>query len=260
MFRKPTFDDEIDKTVYQATKEADEVLEVRPAPVPTKQMETEYMDFLQADMKSDPWVTYRFRKYTANPKRIPWKNQRKLKRQYQFTFATNWAIGSILAWPVAAMFGRSMKTTAGGVPMIRLNRVVHDFPHSEPGLVARKTFRYYSFMASAALGYMFARYFTDVKGKANNEWFSRPDLKPYAAMVKVPGDESALHSSMRESQYVGAGESEGKRSPLYRFFMARDADYTIKENPYQTNHPDDVWDEKKGWYQTYTNNFGQHHQ
>lgn len=36
VFRKPTFDGVMDKTLYQATKEADEVLEMRPAPVPTQ--------------------------------------------------------------------------------------------------------------------------------------------------------------------------------------------------------------------------------
>ena len=34
-FRKPSFDDEASKRLYEKTKEADEVLEVRPPPVPT---------------------------------------------------------------------------------------------------------------------------------------------------------------------------------------------------------------------------------
>jgi len=68
--------------LYRLTKEADEVLEMKQPMVPTPEMEREYIDFLQDDFKSDPWVTYRFRKYTANPKRIPWKNSRQLKRQY----------------------------------------------------------------------------------------------------------------------------------------------------------------------------------
>jgi len=69
-------------------------------------MEVEYIDWLQEDFKSDPWITYRFRKFTANPKRTPWKHQRKLKRQHQVNYLTNWMIGSFIAWPVAAMIGR----------------------------------------------------------------------------------------------------------------------------------------------------------
>jgi hypothetical protein len=82
IFRRPVFDDAQDEKLYKLTREADEVFEMRPAPVPTAEMEVEYIDWLQEDLKSDPWVTYRFRKFTANPKRVPWKNTRYIKRQY----------------------------------------------------------------------------------------------------------------------------------------------------------------------------------
>jgi len=49
VFRKPSFDDETGKKLYQLSKEADEVLEVKPAPVPTAEMEVEYIDWLQKD-------------------------------------------------------------------------------------------------------------------------------------------------------------------------------------------------------------------
>lgn len=68
------------------------------------------MDFLAEDMRSDPWVTYRFHKYMAGPKRIPWKNHRAIHRQYQTTFATHWLLGSVIAWPIASIIGRRMKT------------------------------------------------------------------------------------------------------------------------------------------------------
>ena len=256
IFRKPTFDDEGDKKMWQIRKEADEVFEMRPAPVPTQAQENEYMDFLQEDLKSDPWATYRFRKYTANPKRIPWKNTRQLKRQYQFTFTTNWVIGSILSWPVAAMIGRSFKKNAGGVPMVRLNRWIHDFPNPEPGRSSRLLFRYYSIGSAIAFGFAFAYYITDNNQKTQNQWYARPDLKPFAAMVDTPKD--LTRETMLESQYVTKREGEGKRSPLFRFFLARDADFTVKENPYQKMHPDDVWDPRKGHYSTYSSDFPSH--
>ena len=55
-------------------READEVLIEKLPPVPTPEMEVEYIDWLREDFKSDPWVTLRFRKFMAGPKRIPWKN------------------------------------------------------------------------------------------------------------------------------------------------------------------------------------------
>ena len=166
----------------------------------------------------------------------------------------------MLAWPVAAMIGRKFKTTTGGVPIVRLNRIVHDFPHTEPGLVARKTFRYYSFAAAALIGFTFAYMTTDNQVKGQNGTFSRPDLKPYPAMVSGQQGNEHTHNSMMKSQYVNQKESEGKRSPLYRYFMARDADFSSKENPYQVAHPDDVWDERKGNYSSYSNNYGAHQQ
>ncbi len=243
--------------MWQVSREADEALEVRAAPVPTQEMEREYIDFLQEDFKSDPWVTYRFRKYTANPKRIPWKNQRQLKRQYTYTFCVNWAIGSMLTWPFAAWVGRKMKTSKGGVPIVPLNRWVHDFPHPEPGRTSRLTFRYYSFAACAFAGYIFARQVTDSFVRTSNQWYNRPDLKPFAAMVDRPTDVST--SSMLEAQYVTKQGEDSKRSPLMRFFLPRSADFTIKQNPYANAHPEDVWDSRKGHHATYTNRFGEHH-
>jgi len=117
-FRKPVFDDEQDKKMWEISREADEVFEERPPPVPTPQMEVDYIDWLREDFKSDPWVTFRFRKFTANPKRIPWKNQRRLKRQHQFTFCVNWAVGAALFWPFAAMIGRYNQTSRAGVPVV----------------------------------------------------------------------------------------------------------------------------------------------
>lgn len=79
--------------------------------LPTPADEVEYIDWLQEDFKSDPWLTYRFRKYTANPKRIPWKNTRSVKRQYQSDFIMNWIIGTVLFWPVGVLVGRRYRST-----------------------------------------------------------------------------------------------------------------------------------------------------
>ena len=144
--------------------------------------------------------------------------------------------------------------------MVRLNRWVHDFPQPEPGRSSRLVFRYYSMISATLMGLAFAKYFTDCTPRSQNEWYNRPDLKPFAAMVKTPEGESIINKTMKEAQYVPESSFSWKRTPLYRFFMGRDADYTIKENPYQTAHPDDVWDSRKGHYTTYSNNFSAHHQ
>ena len=74
------YDSEEDKRYYQTKREAEEVLELKPAPLPTAEMEVEYIDWLKDSFKSDPWVHYRFRKLMAGPKRIPWKNSYEVKK------------------------------------------------------------------------------------------------------------------------------------------------------------------------------------
>ena len=142
----------------------------------------------------------------------------------------NWLVGSALAWPVAAAIGRSMKTTKGGVPAVRLNRWVHDFPQPEPGRTSRLIFRYYAVGSCLLLGYVFARQVTDWTVARSNEWYNRPDLKPFPAMVKKPTD--LTEETMLDAQYVNRSSTSWKQSALFRYFFAREADFTIKQNPY----------------------------
>lgn len=72
--------------------------------------------------------------------------------------------------------------------MVRLNRWVHDFPNPDPGRSSRLLFRYYSVGSAMLIGLAFAYSITDNTHKSQNQWYSRPDLKPFAAMVDAPKD------------------------------------------------------------------------
>jgi hypothetical protein len=61
---------------------------------------------LNNEFLSDPWITLRYKKYMASPKRWAWKNRREVKNQYQFTWATNAVIGAFLTAPVAVCVAR----------------------------------------------------------------------------------------------------------------------------------------------------------
>ena len=169
----------------------------------------------------------------------------------------HWFVGSVLSWPIAAAIGRAFKVETGGVPVVPVQRWVHDFPKIDPGHFARKTFRYYSRWSCLALGYCFARMTTDNFASQSNTWYNRPDLKPFPAMVEQTKD--VTYQSMKEGQYVPARKWDVKRSAVYRYFFDRDADFTLKDNPYAV-HPEDRWDSRKGHFSTYSNTFGQHHQ
>jgi len=234
-------------------------LELRTPSVPTKEMEDEYIDFLAEDLRSDPWLTPRYKKFMAGPKRIPWKNHREIRKQYQFTFFTHWVLGSVLAWPLACIVGRRMKVYQGGVPIVPYQRFIHDFPNLEPAHRARKTFRNWSLATTVALGFVFARY-TVNQEQVLNPWYTRPDLKPFAAMVKNEAD--VTEHTMKLNHYNSyksklAGE-ERKRSAWYRYFFTKDADFTVKGNPYVENNKADVYNPSNNFYNTHTNKFRDH--
>lgn len=60
-------------------------------------------------------------------------------------------------------------------------------------------FRYYSIGSSVIFGWIFARYTTDHTVRCSNEFYNRPDLKPFAAMVEKPND--MMTRTMIEAQY-----------------------------------------------------------
>ena len=109
-------------------------------------------------------------------------------------------IGGILAWPLACIVGRRMKVYQGGVPVVPYQRFIHDFPNLEPGKAARNTFRWWSLLTSVALGFAFARV-TVNQEQLLNPWYTRPDLKPFAAMVVNPDQDNVTEHTMKLNHY-----------------------------------------------------------
>lgn len=82
-------------------------------------------------------------------------------------------------------------------------------------------------------------------------WYSRPDLKPFPAMVpKETMDitERTLYEThyqtFRNKQY----ESEKKKRTWYRLFFPNDADYTVSNNPYTQTHRENVYNPANNYY------------
>lgn len=138
---------------------------------------------LQEDIKSDKWLTWRPRKLMAGPKRVPWKNYRELRDDYRRMWIVNFFFGAALGWPIAVLIGRRAMVYQGGVAVIPQQRWVHDWPNVNPTRTTWRFFRRYSLLTCCITGTLFARYFTD-DSALKNQWYSRPDLKPKAAMVK----------------------------------------------------------------------------
>lgn len=72
--------------------------------------------------------------------------------------------------------------TQGGVPMVPNQRWVDEWPNVHPSKTTNKFFRRWAGATCLLGGFAFAKYFAN-EGTMRNEWYTRPDLKPYPAMV-----------------------------------------------------------------------------
>ena len=79
-------------------------------------------------------------------------------------------------------------------------------------------------------------------------------------MVKT--EEDVTDQTMKLNHYNNYKQklaaTETRRSAWYRYFFTRDADFTVKGNPYIDNNKSDVYSAKTGFYNTHTNKFRDH--
>lgn len=145
----------------------------------------------------------------------------------------------------------------GGVPAFPINRFVHNWQNVQPYQQSKIVFRKWSVLSSLAVGYVYAYFMTDMSS-LRNEWFTRPDFKPYPAMVKKEGLVKMQEDFMMEKLYPWRYGWDLKRTPFYRFFFPERADWSIKENPYSHIDNKDVFFFGNGYYESWTNDFADH--
>ena len=91
-------------------------------------------------------------------------------------------IGAILSWPIGVLVARRTQKNTGGVPQLPYQRFFHDFYNVNPTYVARKKFRINFYATILFGGFLFAHLTTD-RNYTKDFWHSRPDFKPYPAMM-----------------------------------------------------------------------------
>lgn len=219
------------------------------------------MNRLNNEFLSDPWITPRFRKYMAGPKRWAWKNKRDTKRQLQFTFLTNAIIGGFLTAPIAVWVGRRAQRYQGGVPIVPQQRWVHDFPNVDPGYQTRKTFRWWFFGACILGGIGFAYLTTDQRQRMD-PWYQRPEFRPYPAMVPKEELDVTQRTALEAhyQSYRNKAYAEDKKSRTwYRLLFPNDADWNVHHaNPYAHTHRENVYNPANGYYATVGKTYRHH--
>jgi hypothetical protein len=216
---------------------------------------------LQEDIKNDEWLSMRPRKLMSNPKRVPWKNYKTLRDSYRKEFMLNMMIGGALAWPLAVLVGRRAMVSQGGVAASPVQRFVHDWPNVNPTRTVWKHFRRWSAVTCLLVGYTFARYATD-DSRLKNQYYTRPDLKPKAAMVNESTDYDPIaYQQLLEQNYsqYKSQQKENKKSPWYRLFRPLDADYNTKVNLYEGRDPSkNFYARNGGGFPTYHHDYSDH--
>ena len=169
----------------------------------------------------------------ANPKRVPFKNIQQMKLEYRIDYYTWFGIGAVLSWPLACMVGYRAQRYQGGVGVVPYQRWVEDWPNVTETRQAQRWFRRYAFYTCILGGFAMATYMSD-NSKLRNSWYTRPDFKQKAAMVKDESmiyDEAALKQLYQQNYNASSGD-EKKKGDFYRVFRPLNADYNTVDNHY----------------------------
>lgn len=69
--------------------------------------------------------------------------------------------------------------------------------------------------------------------KMSNEFYTRPDFKPFPAMIKEPTEyDPEVYAQMLEQNYAKYKNNQYKKSSVYRLLFPNHADFTPKTNYY----------------------------
>lgn len=258
---KPEYYSDAQKEEYIQKRIADIIFEDDIPPVPTRQQELDYLNWLEEDFRKDKWLHTRFRKLQAGPLRRPYKDTRELQTQQRFHNGTNFLIGAILISPLAIFLGRLNRATLTGVPKIHHPENYFRMVDYSPDACARKNFRIGFFLTLGLGGMVYMLY--NHQNYFRDQYYSRPDLKPRAPMVEDTEDEAKAKQDFYEKVYPTHRGKQNwkifKRSALYRLFRPNQADYSLT---FEERDPDllnyNQYKHSSGEYPTKTRMYEQH--
>jgi hypothetical protein len=72
-------------------------------PLPTRQEELAYLDWLEKSIGEDPIITLRPKRYMAGPLRLRWKILTQYRNEYRKTFVKNFLLCTVLFSPLSIL-------------------------------------------------------------------------------------------------------------------------------------------------------------
>ena len=133
-----------------------------------------------------------------------------------------------------------------------------DHPNLHPSATTNRFFRKYAGLTMIAGGMFVAYHMTD-ETPLSNEWYTRPDLKPKAAMVKEDSmyDPDA-YQQLLETNYGKHRNHDYKKNTLYRWLRPGLADFEVKGNKFAGRSPHTNYNKKTGAFPTLQHNYSDH--
>lgn len=237
-FAKPNFYNDDQKEEYTERRLQDELFEKEIPPLPTRQMELDYLEQLEKEFKSDPWFHFRFRRIQAGPLRKPYQRYQEITGQKRAAYILNFMIAAAAISPFAIAVGRRLRYSNGGVPMFYHAKNYHNFPNVHPDHAATWRFRKGFYGILFIFGSAYAFKYT--KDNRLDEYYSRPDLKPDAIMVEDSEDfadaKKDFYSHTHRADIRARNWEIIKNSPFYRLLRPNHAEYKIRyENRREKN-------------------------
>ena len=174
-------------------------------------------------------------------------------------FNRNFIYGMILSYPLAVYIGKK-KQLKQGVPLVQKNKFIEDWVNVKPNWKTWRVWRKYTIGTMLVGGFIFAHIKTDWS-VLHNEFYSRPDLKPYPAMVKEPTDYDAnAYQQLLEKNYYGQKQlqKEYKKSTWYRILYPEYADFTPRTNRFINRDPTTNYNYKTGAFPLYSQTYADH--
>lgn len=174
--------------------------------LPTREQELEYMKFLEESIRTDPWISLRYKKYMASPWRLYYKKKIEQRNEYYKTFLINFLISTTLSWPIIIYLSKKRMVTSAGIPITKV--LPSDIFNPQFKMIftnarnkyTRRAFFYgifkYSFLAGVIGGYLF----TD-REFFNNELNARPDLGQFRSMIEVPDKERKVFEAFGDDYF-----------------------------------------------------------
>lgn len=141
-----------------------------------------------------------------------------------------------------------------GVPSVPYNNAVHDFINLDPTYHARRLFKRNFFKWGSIGGLLYAFYFTN-PFLIRNEWYTRPDLKPFPAMVpqeSLSESDKIIMETYYKKYRAEKEAANRKNSTWYRVLFPNAASYDVESNPYVGSNGRRVYNPLDTRYESHT--------